>query len=124
MSARRGSWNALIALAAMAALVAHHGAAAPPSTPPVIGLAQNTPAVYALTNVRIISEPGKLIEKGTIVVRDGVIETVGADAKPPADARVLHRASSGFGRSSGTLCHHPKLALNRGNGPLERHFRK
>ena len=63
MSARRGSWNALIALAAMAALVAHHGAAAPPSTPPVIGLAQNTPAVYALTNVRIISEPGKLIEK-------------------------------------------------------------
>src|SRR5207244_10954354 len=92
MSARRGSWNALIALAAMAALVAHHGAAAPPSTPPVVGLAQNTPAIYALTNVRIVPEPGKAIEKGTIVIRDGVIEAVSADAKTPAAARILDLA--------------------------------
>src|SRR5437773_2266401 len=95
MSARRGNWNALIALAAMAALVAlvaHHGAAAPPSTPPVVGLAQNTPAIYALTNVRIVPEPGKAIEKCTIVIRDGVIEAVSADAKPPADARIIDLA--------------------------------
>src|SRR5262249_7297416 len=62
---------------------------APPSTPPVIGLAQNTPAIYALTNVRIVPEPGKVIEKGTIVIRDGVIEAAGGEAKPPADARIV-----------------------------------
>src|SRR6185295_8973631 len=53
------------------------------------GLAQNTPAVFALTNVRIVPEPGKAIEKGTIVIRDGVIEAAGADVKSPADARVI-----------------------------------
>src|SRR5205809_162264 len=92
MSARRGSWKALFVLAAIAALVAHHGTAAPPSTPPVIGLAQNTPAVYALTNVRIVPEPGKVIEKGTVVIRDGVIEAASTDAKPPADARIIDLA--------------------------------
>src|SRR5437763_11225587 len=92
MASRRWNWTALIALAAMAGWVAHDGAAAPPSTPPVIGLAQNTPAVYALTNVRIVPEPGKVIEKGTIVVRDGVVEAVGAEIKPPADARIIDLA--------------------------------
>ena len=50
------------------------------------------PRSHALTNVRIVPEPGKVIEKGTIVVRDGVIEAVGADVKPPADARVIDLA--------------------------------
>jgi N-acetylglucosamine-6-phosphate deacetylase len=89
MVPRRAICSALIVLAAMAALVAHHGTAAPPSTLPVIGLAQNTPAIFAITNVRIVPEPGKVIEKGTIVVRDGVIEAVGSEVKPPADARII-----------------------------------
>src|SRR5262245_60830895 len=89
MAARRGNWIALVGLAAMAARVAHHGSAAPPSTAPVIGLAQNTPAIYALTNARIVSEPGKVIEKGTIVIREGAIEAAGAEVRPPADARVI-----------------------------------
>src|SRR5215510_9318841 len=89
MVPRRGNCSALVALAAMAALVAHRGSAAPPSTSPVIGLAQNTPAIYALTNVRIVPEPGKVIEKGTIVIRDGVIDASGAEIKPPADARIV-----------------------------------
>ncbi len=66
--------------------------AAPPSTAPVDGLRENTPAVFALTNLRIVSEPGKVIEKGTIVIRDGVIEAVGPDLKPPADARMIDLA--------------------------------
>jgi imidazolonepropionase-like amidohydrolase len=66
--------------------------AAPPVTAPVEGLRENTPAVFALTNLRIVTEPGKLIEKGTIIIRDGVIEAVGADAKLPADARVIDLA--------------------------------
>ena len=70
-------------------LVGRHVPAAPPSTVPVEGLRQNTPAVHALTNLRIVPEPGKVIEKGTIVIRDGVIEAVGADVKLPADAAHL-----------------------------------
>ena len=42
--------------------------------------------------MRLIPEPGKTIEKGTIVVRDGVIEAVGAEIKTPADARVIDLA--------------------------------
>lgn len=83
-------WNriALLLLVALAALVIQVSPAAPPTTSPVEGLRQNTPAVHALVNVRIVPEPGKVIDKGTIVVRDGVIEAAGADAKPPADARL------------------------------------
>lgn len=92
MALRRWNWTALVGLALLAAGAGGKGAAAPPSTPPVIGLAQNTPAVFALTNVRIVPEPGRVLEKGTIVVRDGVIEAVGADVKAPADARVIDLA--------------------------------
>lgn len=66
--------------------------AAPPSTTPVDGLREHTPAVFALTNVRIVPEPGKVIEKGTIVLRDGVIVAAGAEVAPPADARVIDLA--------------------------------
>src|SRR5687767_4286608 len=66
--------------------------AAPPTTAPVDGLRQNTPAIYALINLRIVPGPGKVIEKGTIIIRDGVIEAVGADLKPSADARVYDLA--------------------------------
>lgn len=45
--------------------------------------------VYALTNARIVTVSGATIEKGTVVIRDGLIESVGADAKVPADARVI-----------------------------------
>src|SRR3954453_1596993 len=89
MVSRGWTWFALFATVVLAGLMAHHGSAAPPSTPPVVGLAQNTPAVFALTNLRIVPEPGKTIEKGTIVIRDGVIEAAGAEVKPPADARVI-----------------------------------
>ncbi|MCP4203375.1 MAG: amidohydrolase family protein [bacterium] len=50
------------------------------------------PEVFALTEVRIVVAPGQVIEKGTVVLRDGVIEAVGAEITPPADARVLERA--------------------------------
>ena len=44
---------------------------------------------YAITNARIVTVSGPTIEKGTVVVRDGLIAAVGADAKPPADAQVF-----------------------------------
>jgi imidazolonepropionase-like amidohydrolase len=54
----------------------------------VDGLHENTPAVHALVNARVVVSPGSVLAKATVVVRDGVIEAVGADVVPPADARV------------------------------------
>src|SRR5687767_8020295 len=44
---------------------------------------------YAITNARIVTVSGQTIEKGTVVVRDGLIESVSADARTPADAQVF-----------------------------------
>jgi len=44
---------------------------------------------YAITNARIITAAGAPIEKGTVVMRDGVIEDVGASVNVPADALVI-----------------------------------
>jgi imidazolonepropionase-like amidohydrolase len=48
--------------------------------------------VWALTNARIETVTRGVIERGTIVVRDGIIEAVGADVRPPADARIVDLA--------------------------------
>ena len=57
-------------------------------TRPADGLRQNTPNVHALTNARIVVAPGRVLEKATLVVRNNVIEAVGANVTPPADAKV------------------------------------
>ena len=44
---------------------------------------------YAITNARIVTVSGPTIEKGTVVVRNGLIAAVGADTKAPADAQVF-----------------------------------
>src|SRR5262245_920839 len=61
--------------------------AAPPETKIVEGLRDKTPAVHALTNARIVLAPGRILDKGTIVIRDGIITSVGAEAAIPAGAR-------------------------------------
>ncbi|QUW04700.1 amidohydrolase family protein [Chloracidobacterium validum] len=47
------------------------------------------PRAYAIVNARLIPVAGPPIERGTIVIRDGLIVAVGADVKPPADVRQL-----------------------------------
>jgi imidazolonepropionase-like amidohydrolase len=44
---------------------------------------------WALTNARIETVTRGVIERGTIVIRNGLIQAVGADVAAPADARVL-----------------------------------
>jgi len=58
------------------------------TTAPKQGIRENDPRLHALTNARIVVAPGKTIEKGTILIRDGVIVEAGPDVKIPADARV------------------------------------
>ncbi len=44
---------------------------------------------YAISKVRIVTVSGATIENGTVVIRNGLIESVGADARIPADAQVF-----------------------------------
>jgi imidazolonepropionase-like amidohydrolase len=52
-------------------------------------LAQKRTDVYAISNAKIVTVSGASIEKGTIVVRDGLIQAVGANVSVPGDARIL-----------------------------------
>ncbi len=44
--------------------------------------------VHAITAEKVFVKPGESLERATIVIRDGRIETVGVDIKIPPDARV------------------------------------
>ncbi len=77
-------------LALVLALVLAPGAgpllAAPDPIAPPAGLRESTPRVQAFTHARLVLAPGRRVERGTLVVRDGVIVAAGADVTPPADA--------------------------------------
>jgi hypothetical protein len=47
---------------------------------------------YAITNAKVVTVSGATIEKGTVVIRNGLIEAVGANLMPPADAQVFDAA--------------------------------
>jgi len=47
------------------------------------------PQVYAIKGAKIVRVSGPTIENGTVVLRDGVIEAVGENVTPPADAWVI-----------------------------------
>lgn len=45
--------------------------------------------VYALVGGRVVTVSGAILEKGTVILRDGLIEAVGAGLPIPPDARVV-----------------------------------
>ena len=45
------------------------------------------PNSYALTNARIVAAPGRVIERGTVVIRNGRITEVGAQVNAPSDVQ-------------------------------------
>ncbi|HYX41014.1 MAG TPA: hypothetical protein VE821_04920, partial [Pyrinomonadaceae bacterium] len=47
------------------------------------------PGTYAIRNARIVTVTGAEIENGTVVVRDGRIEAVGANVAVPAGAQEI-----------------------------------
>src|SRR5689334_20413704 len=47
---------------------------------------------YAITNARIVTVSGATIDRGTVVVRDGLITAVGANVNAPPDARIIDGA--------------------------------
>ncbi len=53
----------------------------------VYGQAQT--GTYAITNADVVTVSGPTVSNATVIIRDGLIEAVGRDAKIPADAKVL-----------------------------------
>ncbi len=62
--------------------------AADPSTVPVAGLRENTPQYHAFVGAKIHVAPGRVLDRATLVVRDGVITAVGTDVNVPRGAVV------------------------------------
>src|SRR6185295_17933676 len=44
---------------------------------------------YAITNARIVTVSGPVIDRGTVVIRNGLIAAAGANVSAPPDARVI-----------------------------------
>src|SRR5258705_9615852 len=44
---------------------------------------------YAITNTRIVSVSGPVVERGVVVIRNGLIVAVGANVSAPSDARIV-----------------------------------
>ncbi len=74
-------------MGAMAAVLA--ATAAPLRPLSAQASARSVPETYAITNARIVPGSGAAIERGTVVVRDGLIAAVGANISAPADARIV-----------------------------------
>ncbi len=55
---------------------------------PLLGQTQ-APSAYAITHAKIFTLAGAAIEDGTVVIRDGKIAAVGAQAEVPAGAQVI-----------------------------------
>lgn len=55
-----------------------------------IGSAQaDEPPYYAITNARVVTVTGSVIENGTVVISDGLIAAVGTDVAVPPEALVI-----------------------------------
>src|SRR4051794_37163473 len=71
------------------------------------------PQAFAIVGVRVVTEPGKVLTKAPVVIRDGLIEGVGPDLPAPPDALVIAGAGltvyPGFVDACGHWGHDPAL---------------
>lgn len=56
---------------------------------PALPVQQSGVDIYAITGARIVTVSGPVIERGTLIIRNGLIQSVGANVTAPADARVI-----------------------------------
>lgn len=75
---------------------------------PFCASAQSGPA-YAIRNARIVTVSGGVIERGTVVVREGKIAAVGASVAIPRDAKVID--ATGLSVFPGLIDAHSVLGL-------------
>jgi imidazolonepropionase-like amidohydrolase len=65
---------------------------APLSLDPNVDAQRSAIDTYAITNARIVTVTGPVIERGTVVIRNGLIAAAGANVNAPPDARVIDGA--------------------------------
>jgi len=70
---------------------------------------------YAITNARVVTVSGPVIERGTVLIRDGLIASVGANVNAPADARIIDGA--GLTVYPGLIDANTSLAIPRPTPP-------
>ena len=64
---------------------------------------------YAITNARIVTVSGPIVERGTVVIRNGLIAAAGPNVSAPPDARVID--GSGLTVYPGLIDSYTDLAL-------------
>lgn len=57
-------------------------------TQPVDGMRDNSTGYHALVGARVVTGPGQVLDNATIVIRNGLIQSVGRNQAAPAGARV------------------------------------
>jgi imidazolonepropionase-like amidohydrolase len=85
----RGILLAIPAAALVAVTTAHAQVDPGPGRPPGV-----VSADYALTNVRIVTAPGRVIDKGTVLIRSGRIAAVGPTVSIPAGVITMDLAGN------------------------------
>ncbi|MGD0202257.1 MAG: amidohydrolase, partial [Bryobacteraceae bacterium] len=94
----------------------------------VAALQAGPPTALAIRDARIVRVSGPVLERGTIVIRDGLIEAVGTDVNIPADAWVIEGkgltvypglidALSTIGLPASAVAEPPDRAPSRGSPP-------
>ena len=99
-------------------LISNHGLSGQESASPAVGLRDNTPRVHALVGAIVVTAPGKVIENGVIILRDGMIEAVGADLTLPGEARVWDLAGKTI--YPGFIDSYTQLGLPKNLRPLKK----
>jgi imidazolonepropionase-like amidohydrolase len=99
-----------------------------------VPLRADAPLVYAIKDARIVPVSGPPLEHGTVVIRDGLIQSVGEDVTPPGDARIvdgkgltvypgLIDASSEIGLPAAPAAGTPMSTPEEGSGTQRAFFR-
>ena len=78
----------LLTLSGLAVLAAASTFAAPLQDAPLRGPSQVDPRWHALVGGTVIPEPGQRMENATVVIRDGMIQSIETDGAAPEGARV------------------------------------
>ena len=82
----RAAISLRLAVTSISFLVLVHKISAVDLLPP--GFRPLPVGVHALVGGEVVVKPGEVIDGGTIVIRDGLIQAVGKDVAAPEDARV------------------------------------
>ncbi|HSW28068.1 MAG TPA: amidohydrolase family protein [Longimicrobiales bacterium] len=114
MPSRLRTARASVVLAALLAALPQSGQAQPRPTRP------DVPRNYAITGARIVTVSGPTLDRGTVVVQDGVITAVGADVAVPGGIWVIDGTGKtvypGFVDALTTLGHPAPRAARAASG--------